>query len=130
MRKCSLVFTPAPHGHIGLTMSFKPCLNLCSFKWLNRSLKYDSNFAPFFYVLNWFLANCFLFQTRTCTHPSPQKTFLYAISLRIFPTISHNRIDSGHIALIICCQYCTVFYNLAMKHFRFHNPFFQYFHVE
>ena len=30
----------------GLTVSLKPCLNLCLFKLLNCSLKRDSNFTP------------------------------------------------------------------------------------
>ena len=31
-RKYAVVSTSVPHGHIGFTVSLKPCLNLCSFK--------------------------------------------------------------------------------------------------
>ena len=45
-RKCSAVPTSVPHGYMGFTMSLEPCLNLCSFKWLNCSLNRDNNFTP------------------------------------------------------------------------------------
>ena len=38
--------TSGPRGHKRLTMSLATCLNLCLFKWLNCSLKQDSNFTP------------------------------------------------------------------------------------
>ena len=38
-KKCSLVSTSVPHGHIRLTISLKPCLILCSCKWLSFNLK-------------------------------------------------------------------------------------------
>ena len=41
-----MVSTSVLHGHIGLTVSLEPCVNLCSFKRLNCSLKRDSNFTP------------------------------------------------------------------------------------
>ena len=41
-----MVSTSVPHGHIGFTVSLKPCLNLCSFKWVNCSLNRDNNFTP------------------------------------------------------------------------------------
>ena len=64
-RKCSVVSTSVPHGHIGFTVSLKPCLNLCSFKWVYGSLNRDNNFTPIgswtlnkkfssFFSYNWF----------------------------------------------------------------------------
>ena len=41
-----MVSTSVLNGHIGLTMSLKPCLNLCSFKWLNCRLNRDGSFTP------------------------------------------------------------------------------------
>ena len=34
------------HAHIGLIVSLKPCLNLCSFRLINLSLKRVRTFAP------------------------------------------------------------------------------------
>ena len=45
-RKRSVVSTSTRHGQIGFTMSLKSCLNLCSFKWVNCSLKRDNTFTP------------------------------------------------------------------------------------
>ena len=41
-----MVSTSVPHGHIGFTVSLKPCLNLYSFKWVNCSLNRVNNFTP------------------------------------------------------------------------------------
>ena len=40
-----MVSASAPHGHIGFTVSLKPSLNSCLFKWVNRSFKHDNNFT-------------------------------------------------------------------------------------
>ena len=45
-RKCSVVSTSVPHGRRVFTVSLKPCLKLCSFKWVNWSLNRDNNFTP------------------------------------------------------------------------------------
>ena len=37
-RKCFVVSVPLPQLHIGSTESWKLCLNLCSFRWLNPIL--------------------------------------------------------------------------------------------
>ena len=38
-KKWSVVFVSRPHFHVGSTVTLKPCLNLCSFKWLKFSLR-------------------------------------------------------------------------------------------
>ena len=38
-RKWIVVSVFRPHLHIGSTASLKPCLNLCSFKWLKFNLR-------------------------------------------------------------------------------------------
>ena len=40
-----MVSTSIPRGHMGFTVSLKPCLNLCSFKWVNCSRNRDNNFT-------------------------------------------------------------------------------------
>ena len=66
-RKCSIVSTSLPHVHIVLTVSWKPYLNLCSFRLLNwrlwrvRSLaltgsKIDNTALSFFFAFNSFKA--------------------------------------------------------------------------
>ena len=40
-----MVSASAPHGHIGFTVSLKPSLNSCLFKWVNCSFKHDNNFT-------------------------------------------------------------------------------------
>ena len=41
-----MVSKSVPHGHVGCTVSLKPCLNLCPFKWVNCRLNRDNNFTP------------------------------------------------------------------------------------
>ena len=45
-RKCSVVSARRPHLHTGSTVSLKPCLNLCSFKWLKFNLRRVSSLIP------------------------------------------------------------------------------------
>ena len=45
-RNCSVVSTLVPHLQIGLIVSLKPCLNLCSLRRLNGSLKRVMSFKP------------------------------------------------------------------------------------
>ena len=37
---------PRTHLYIGSTVCLKPCLNLCSFKWLKFSVRHGSSFIP------------------------------------------------------------------------------------
>ena len=41
-----MISTSVLNVHIGFTVSLKPCLNLCSFKSVNCSLKRDDSFTP------------------------------------------------------------------------------------
>ena len=45
-RKWSVFSVSTPHLHIGSTVSLKPCLNLCSFKWLKFNLRCVSSLRP------------------------------------------------------------------------------------
>ena len=45
-RKWSVVSVSRPHLYIGSTVSLKPCLNLCSFKWLKFSIRRVSSLRP------------------------------------------------------------------------------------
>ena len=45
-RKCSVVLTSLPHAHIVVIVSPKPCLNFCSFRWLNWSLRRIRTLTP------------------------------------------------------------------------------------
>ena len=45
-RNCSVVPTSLPHAHIAFTVSPKPCLNLCSFRWPNWSLRRVRSLTP------------------------------------------------------------------------------------
>ena len=45
-RKWSVVSVSTPHLHTGSTVSLKPCLNLCSFKWLKFNLRRVSSLRP------------------------------------------------------------------------------------
>ena len=51
-RKWSAVSVSRPNLHIGSTVSLKPCLNSCSFKWLKFNLGRVSSLRPLF----WFTA--------------------------------------------------------------------------
>ena len=46
-RKWSLVSVSRPHFHIVSTISLKPCLNLCSFKWLKFNFRRVNSLRPF-----------------------------------------------------------------------------------
>ena len=41
-----MVSASVSHGDIGFSVSLKPCLDLCSFKWVNCTFKGDNNFTP------------------------------------------------------------------------------------
>ena len=45
-RKWNVVSFSKPHLRIGSTVSLKPCLNLCSFKWLKFKLRRVSSLRP------------------------------------------------------------------------------------
>ena len=45
-RKCSLLSISVLQEHIGLIASSKPCLDLCSFRWLNCRLRHVRRFTP------------------------------------------------------------------------------------
>ena len=45
-RKWSVLSVSRSHLHIGSTVSLKPCLNLCSFKWLKFNLRRVSSLKP------------------------------------------------------------------------------------
>ena len=45
-RKWSVASVFRPHLHIGSTISLKPYLNLCSFKWLKFNLRRVSSLRP------------------------------------------------------------------------------------
>ena len=51
-----MVSNSVPYEHIGLTVSLKPCLNLCSFQRLNCNLR-NSNFTT---TVSWTLYKEFL----------------------------------------------------------------------
>ena len=45
-KKSRVVFVSRPGLHIGLTVSLKPCLNFCLFKWLKFNLRRVTNLRP------------------------------------------------------------------------------------
>ena len=45
-RKWSVASVFRSHLHIGSTISLKPCLNLCSFKWLKFNLRRVNSLRP------------------------------------------------------------------------------------
>ena len=45
-RKWSVASASRPHLHIGSTVSLKPCLNLCIFKWLKINLRRVGSLRP------------------------------------------------------------------------------------
>ena len=49
-RKWSVVSVFTQHLHIGSIVSLKPCLNLCSFKWLQFNLRRVSSLRP---LMSW-----------------------------------------------------------------------------